>query len=156
MKCDANERIYEGTFFFFFSSFPPLKLPYLLYLTERIYTRPIFHDLCRIAGYLVYSPVSYSDHIDRASWLWLTEVQSGWLFYPFLGTCLPTSQLTSPIYLSIHLKYSVFTTYPFFSFVASSFSSSSSLLILPTLTDDNVQTSSLIHSLKLIPRIGNL
>lgn len=37
MKCDANERIYEVTFFFFFSSFPRLKLPYLLYLTERIY-----------------------------------------------------------------------------------------------------------------------
>lgn len=87
MKCDANERIYEVTFFFLsflFFSFPRLKLPYLPYLTERIYTRPIFYDLCRIAGYLVFSPVSYSDHIDRASWLWLTEVQSGWLFYPFL------------------------------------------------------------------------
>lgn len=146
------------TFFFFFSSsFPRLELPYLPYLTERIYTRLIFHDLCRIAGYLVFSPVSYSDHIDRASWLWLTEVQSGWLFYPFLGTYLLTYQLTSPIYLPLYLKYSVFTTYLFFSFVASSFSSSSSsLLILPTLTDDNFQTSSLIHSLKLIPRIGNL
>lgn len=160
MKCDANERIYEVTFFFFlFFSFPRLKLPYLPYLTERIYTRPIFYDSCRIAGYLVSSPVSYSDHIDRASWLWLTEVQSGWFvlsFSRYLLTYLPT-YLT---YLSIHLKYSVFTTYPFFSFVASSFSSSSSssssLLILPTLTDDNVQTSSLIHSLKLIPRIGNL
>lgn len=85
MKCDANERIYEVTFLFFlFFSFLRLKLPYLLYLTERIYTRPIFHDLCRIAEYLVFSPVSYSDYIDRASWLWLTEVQSGWLFYPFL------------------------------------------------------------------------
>lgn len=85
MKCDANERIYEVTFFSLFS-FPRLKLPYLPYLTERIYTRPIFHDLCRIAEYLVFSPVSYSDHIDRASCLWLTEVQSGWLCYPFLGT----------------------------------------------------------------------
>lgn len=97
MKCDANERIYEVTFFLsFVSSFPRLKLPYLLYLTERIYTRPIFYDLCRIAEYLVFSPVSHSDHIDRASWLWLTEVQSGWLFYPFLGTLL-----TSHIHLSI-------------------------------------------------------
>lgn len=90
MKCDANERIYEVTFFLsFFSSFSRLKLPYLPYLTERIYTRPIFHDLCRIAEYLVFSPVSYSDHIDRASWL------SGSLrcslvgcFILFLGTLL--------------------------------------------------------------------
>lgn len=70
-------------FFFFFSSFPRLKLPYLPYLTERIYTRPIFYDLCRIAEYLVFSPVSYSDYIDRASWLWLTEVQSGWFVSSF-------------------------------------------------------------------------
>lgn len=104
----------------------------------------MFRDLCRIAEYLVVSPVSYSDYIDRASWLWLTEVQSGWLFYPFLRY---TTYLTYPPF---YLKYSVFTTYFFFS------SSSSSLLVLPTLTDDNVQTSSLIHSLKLIPRIGNL
>lgn len=100
MKRDANERIYEVTFFLsFVSSFPRLKLSYLPYLIERIYTRPIFYDSCRIAEYLVFSPVSYSDHMDRASWLWLTEVQSGWLFYPFLGAYLLTYQLTSPIYL---------------------------------------------------------
>lgn len=84
MKRDANERIYEVTFFwlFFFFSSPENTLS-TLYLTERLYTRPIFHDLCRIAEYLVFSPVSYSDHIDRASWLWFTEVQSGWLFILF-------------------------------------------------------------------------
>lgn len=90
MKCDANERIYEVTFFslsFLFFSSPETTLS-TLYLTERIYTRPIFYDLCRIAEYLVFSPISYSDHLDRPSWLWLTEVQSGWLFYPFLGTLL--------------------------------------------------------------------
>lgn len=104
MKCDANERIYEVTFFLsFVSSFPRLKLPYLPYLTERIYTRPIFYDLCRIAEYLVFSPVSHSDHIDRASWLWLTEVQSGWVVLSFSRyvTYLPTNSPLLSIYLSI-------------------------------------------------------
>lgn len=74
MKCDANERIYEVTFFsFFFSSFPRLKLPYLPYLTERIYTRPIFYDICRIAEYLVFSPVSHSDHTHRQGQLALAH-----------------------------------------------------------------------------------
>lgn len=74
MKCDANERIYEVTFFSLsFRLFFGLKLPYLPYLTERIYTRPIFYDLCRIAEYLVFSPVSYSDHTHRQGQLALAH-----------------------------------------------------------------------------------
>lgn len=109
MKCDANERIYEVTFFFslFFSSPETTNLPYL---TERIYTRPIFHDLCRIAEYLVFPPVSYSDHIDRAGWLWLTEVQSGCLFYPFLRyiTYLPYLPHISTFLSKILRLYHIF------------------------------------------------